>query len=161
MFLPSICLVPAGLFGHSCFNLCSLLEKVNNLLYILLDFKVAKWTVSSLTYCPNPFQVNIFISRFMSNIAQYSKCTDREKTSEKRNIKILSFQICVVTNLSAPICFCLCSFCFWGEVSNSWILIDISRNSLLGNRKKMAKFLMRTFTCRSTFLYECPLTLPP
>ncbi len=30
---------------------------------------------------------------------------------------------------------------------------DISRNSLLGNRKKIAKFLMRTFTCRSTFLY--------
>jgi hypothetical protein len=24
---------------------------------------------------------------------------------------------------------------------------------LLGNRKKIAKFLMRTFTCRSTFLY--------
>jgi hypothetical protein len=29
----------------------------------------------------------------------------------------------------------------------------IGRNSLLGNRKKIAKFLMRTFTCRSTFLY--------
>jgi hypothetical protein len=24
---------------------------------------------------------------------------------------------------------------------------------LLGNRKKIAKFLMKTFTCRSTFLY--------
>jgi hypothetical protein len=33
-------------------------------------------------------------------------------------------------------------------------LIDIGRNCLLGNRKKIAKFLMRTFTCRSTFLYE-------
>jgi hypothetical protein len=30
---------------------------------------------------------------------------------------------------------------------------DIGRNFLLGNRKKIAKFLMRTFTCRSTFLY--------
>ncbi len=29
-----------------------------------------------------------------------------------------------------------------------------SRNSLLGKRKKIAKFLMRTFTYRSTFLYE-------
>ncbi len=29
----------------------------------------------------------------------------------------------------------------------------IGRNFLLGNRKKIAKFLMRTFTCRSTFLY--------
>jgi hypothetical protein len=32
-------------------------------------------------------------------------------------------------------------------------LNDIGRNSLLGYRKKIAKFLMRTFTCRSTFLY--------
>jgi hypothetical protein len=36
-------------------------------------------------------------------------------------------------------------------------LNDIGRNYLLGNRKKIAKFLMRTFTCRSTFLYACPL----
>jgi hypothetical protein len=34
-------------------------------------------------------------------------------------------------------------------------LNDIGRNSLLGNRKKIAKFLMRTFACRSTFLYGC------
>jgi hypothetical protein len=33
-------------------------------------------------------------------------------------------------------------------------LNDIGRNCLLGNRKKIAKFLMRAFTCRSTFLYE-------
>ncbi len=56
-------------------------------------------------------------------------------------------------NLSAPSCFCVCSFCFWGEVSNSWILNGIGRKSLLGNGKKIAKFLMRTFTYRSTFLY--------
>jgi hypothetical protein len=30
----------------------------------------------------------------------------------------------------------------------------IGRNSLLGNSKKIAKFLMSTFTCRSTFLYS-------
>jgi hypothetical protein len=30
----------------------------------------------------------------------------------------------------------------------------IGRNSLLGNRKKIAKLLMGTFTCRSTFLYD-------
>ncbi len=57
-------------------------------------------------------------------------------------------------NWTAPSCFCVCSFWFWGEVSNSWILNDIGRNSLLGNRKKIAKFLMRTFTCCSTFLYD-------
>jgi hypothetical protein len=33
-------------------------------------------------------------------------------------------------------------------------LNDMGRNSLLGNRKKIAKFLMRTFTYRSTFLYD-------
>jgi hypothetical protein len=33
-------------------------------------------------------------------------------------------------------------------------LNDIGRNCLLGHRKKMAKFLMGTFTCRSTFLYD-------
>jgi hypothetical protein len=44
-------------------------------------------------------------------------------------------------------------FCFWGEVPNSCILNVVGRNSLLGNRKKIAKFLMGTFTCRSTFLY--------
>jgi hypothetical protein len=33
-------------------------------------------------------------------------------------------------------------------------LNDIGRNSSLGNRKKIAKFLMRTFTCRFTFLYD-------
>ncbi len=37
--------------------------------------------------------------------------------------------------------------------TNSWILNDLRRNSLLGKRKKIAKFLMRTFTYRSTFLY--------
>jgi hypothetical protein len=45
------------------------------------------------------------------------------------------------------------TFLSWGEVSNSGILNVVGRNSLLGNRKKIAKFLMRTFTCCSTFLY--------
>jgi hypothetical protein len=36
--------------------------------YILLGFKLAKWAVSSLTHCSNPFQVNMFISRFMIQI---------------------------------------------------------------------------------------------
>jgi hypothetical protein len=33
-------------------------------------------------------------------------------------------------------------------------LNDIGGNSLLGIRKKIAKFLMRTFTYRSIFLYD-------
>ena len=40
------------------------------------------------------------------------------------------------------------------NITNSWIFIDSGRNCLLGNKKKIAKLLMRTFTCRSTFLYD-------
>ncbi len=43
---------------------------------------------------------------------------------------------------------------YWhNKQMNSRILNDIGRNSLLGKRKKIAKFVMRTFTYRSTFLY--------
>ncbi len=41
----------------------------------------------------------------------------------------------------------ICQYC------NSWIFNDIGRNCLLGIRKKIAKFLMRTFTGRSTSFY--------
>jgi hypothetical protein len=58
-FLPSVCLVPAGIFCHSCFNHCNLFEKV--IKYILLDFKVAKWAIFSPTHSSNPFQVNMFM----------------------------------------------------------------------------------------------------
>ncbi len=37
--------------------------------------------------------------------------------------------------------------------TNRWIFSNIGRNCLLGNRKKIAKFVMRTFTSHSTFLY--------
>ncbi len=40
------------------------------------------------------------------------------------------------------------------NITNSWIFNEIGRNCLLVNRKKIAKFLMRTFTCCSTFLYD-------
>ncbi len=44
---------------------------------------------------------------------------------------------------------------YWhNKQTNIWILNDIGRNSLLGKRKKIAKFLMRTLTYRSTFLYD-------
>ncbi len=39
------------------------------------------------------------------------------------------------------------------NITNSSIFSYIGRNCLLGNKKKIAKFLMGTFTCRSTFLY--------
>ncbi len=101
----------------------------------------------------NTYSTIFYFIPFYIKIAKNSKCTGREKTSEIRDINFVSFQICVITNLSAPSCVSLCSFCFWGEVSNSWILNNTGRNSLLGNRKKIAKFFMRTFTCRSAFLY--------
>jgi hypothetical protein len=54
----------------------------------------------------------------------------------------------IPVSISAVSLTSLCSFSVWGEVSNSLILNDIGRNFLLGNRKKIAKCLMRTFTMR-------------
>ncbi len=52
-------------------------------------------------------------------------------------------------------CLCLCSFCFWGKIFHQ-LNLEWYRQKLLAetySRKKIAKFIMRTFTCRSTFLY--------
>jgi hypothetical protein len=49
-------------------------------------------------------------------MAKNAQCTGREETSEKRKKKFLSFQICVLTNLSAPIALFLL---FLGEVYSS------------------------------------------
>ncbi len=91
MFLPSVCLIPARLFCHSCFNLCSLFKKVNNC-YTLV-FKVAKWAVSSLTHSSNPFHVNMFISRFMIQILHNIRNVQEEKRHQKKDTSNLSFQI--------------------------------------------------------------------
>jgi hypothetical protein len=57
----------------------------------------------------------IFMIQLLHNIQNVQKGKRHQK---KTVIKFSSFQICVVTNLSAPL-LCLFSFCFWGEVSNS------------------------------------------
>ncbi len=90
-----------------------------------------------------------------SNVAYIQNLQEGKRHQKKRDIKSI-FQSCVVTNLSSSSCFCFCSFCFWVEISNSWILNDIGRNS----GRKIAKFLMSTFTCRSAFPYA-PNTPPP
>ena len=105
-----VCLVPVGLFCHSCFNLCSLFNR----------------------------QTNLEKCKQLEKIAKNSKCIGRGKTSEKRDIQLLLSLIFLFLG------------CFWGEVSNSLILNDIGRNFLLGSRKKIAKCLMKTFTCRSS-----------
>ncbi len=51
-----------------------------------------------------------------------------------------------------PSCFCLWYFCFSGKYSNNWIWNDIGRNCFLGHRKKIAKFLIRTFTFLPLYL---------
>ncbi len=53
-----------------------------------------------------------------------------------------------------------CFLTMGSKHASSKILNDIGRNSLLENRKKIAKFLMRTFTCRSTFLYAHDIAPP-
>jgi hypothetical protein len=61
----------------------------------------------------------------------------------------------VVTNLSVY----LVAYVFVPSVFKENIptaefgMISAETACLLGHRKKIAKFLMRTFTCRSTFLY--------
>jgi hypothetical protein len=80
------------------------------------------------------------------------KIDRKGKDNRKKIHQILSFHICVVTTYQHLAAFVFVSSVF-GEKCNSGILNDIGRNSLLGNRKKLAKFLMRTFTCHSTFLY--------
>jgi hypothetical protein len=52
--------------------------------YILLDFNIAKWAVSSLTHCSNPFQINMFISRFMIQILQNIQNVQEGKEHQKK-----------------------------------------------------------------------------
>ncbi len=97
----------AGLFCHSCFNLCSVFEEGYQLLYFL-DFKGAK-SAAPLWHI---LQILFEYCKYVNSIFRFKYC-------------------------------------------NSWLFSDIGRNNdyLLGNRKQIAKFLMRTFACHSTFLY--------
>jgi hypothetical protein len=55
-FLPSVCLVPGLYFSAIPVSISAV--SLGRLLTIhFLDFKVAKWAVSSLTHSSNPFQV--------------------------------------------------------------------------------------------------------
>ncbi len=60
------------------------------------------------------------------------------------------FKSCLIT---VNMCISIFMLQILHNIINSWILSDITRNWLLGNRKKIGKFLMRTFTYRSIFLY--------
>jgi hypothetical protein len=67
-----------------------------------------------------------------------------------------------LTHSSNP--FEYCKYVYFNfDITNSRIFSDIVRNCLLGNRKKIAKFLMKTFTYRSIFLYGwfSPLSAQP
>ncbi len=87
---------------------------------------------------------------------QLNYCWILKLLSGPRIFKLL--KLCGNQLISTP-CSGLCSSCFGGKYSNSWIWNDIGRNCLLGHRKKIDKFLMRTSTCHTTFLYNlhvCP-----
>jgi hypothetical protein len=79
----------------------------------------------------------MFISRFMIQILH-----NILKVHEGKRHQIKSFQICVVTNLSAPIA----AFVFVpSALGRSFQQLNFEwyrQNFLLGNRKKIAKFLM-------------------
>jgi hypothetical protein len=106
-----------------------------------LDFSTIPVSISAVSLTGRQTWQNV-----NSKTAKNSKCTGRARHQKKETSS----------------CFFLSSFCFWGEVSNSCILNDIGidRNFLLGSRKKIAKCLMSTFTCRSIFLYDIR-ALPP
>jgi hypothetical protein len=59
------------------------------------------------------------------------------------------------TRIKVIVVFVTLCLLFLGRSFPQLNLNDVSRNCLVGNGKKIAKFLMRTFTCRSTFLYVC------
>jgi hypothetical protein len=70
----------------------------------------------------------------------------------------------VVTNLSVyPSClnsaFVFVPSVFVENIPTAEFGMIISTNCLLGHRKKIANFLMRTFTFRSTFLYDSTVEL--
>ncbi len=112
----------------------------------------------SRTFLPFLFQsmqvINLYTYTYTYTCTyNISKCTGRENTSEKCHIKFLSFQICVVTitNLPAPSCLCLCSFCF-GDKFTTMNFELYRQKPLAGKKKENSQILIRTFTCRSTFL---------
>ncbi len=82
---------------------------------------------------------SIFIIQIVHNITTLGKDNRKKDTSHFKLPYLWS------NNLSAPSCVCVCSFCFWEEVSNSWILNGIGRKPLLGNGKKIAKFFNEDF----------------
>jgi hypothetical protein len=104
--------------------------------YMLLDLKVAKWTIFSLTHLFKSFSSKyVYFKIHDSNIAKYSKCNQREETSEKRDIKFVSFQNCVVINLSAP------THAFVFVPSFQQLNSELYRqNSLIGNERKYPNF---------------------
>ncbi len=111
------------------------------------------------------FNVTLNSSWLKINWSQLKKISSKLNCIEKKNrgtfpiqLNILILQLTVY-----PSCLCLCSLSFWRKYSYNWIWNDIGRNCLLGYRKKIAKFLIRTFTCRSTFFYKgkCPPKIQP
>ncbi len=117
--------------------------------YVLLDFKVAKWAVSSLTHWSNPYQVNMFISKFMIQICIIFKMYRKGKDIIKKRHKIfLIFLIYLVTNLSSPFVFVFSAF---GEKFPTAEFRMISAETPCWEIER--KFWMRSFTCRSTCLY--------
>ncbi len=100
------------------------------------------WADAFLEFLPYVYLVpaGTSIPVSISAVSSNSKCSREGKTKRHQKKETSS-------------CFCLCSFYFWGVFSNSWIMNDICRNFLLGNRKKIAQCLRKTFTCCSTLLY--------
>jgi hypothetical protein len=101
-----------------------------------LDFSVIPLSISAVSLTGRQTWQNVNSKRRLQRIQNVSR---REKTSEKE------------TSIAAF--FFVLFFVFGEKFPPADFLNDIGKNFLLGSRKKIAKCLMRTFTCRSTFLY--------
>ncbi len=61
------------------------------------------------------FLSDTFFESFSNKYYKEFKMYKKGKDIRKKRHPILSFNLCAVTNLSAPSCFFLCSFCFLGR----------------------------------------------
>ncbi len=81
----------------------------------------------------------------ISAVSLTSRQTWQNVNSKRRLQRIQNVQEGKRHKKKSSTSFCLCSFCFWGEVSSSWILNDIDRNFLLENRKENSQMFNEDF----------------
>ncbi len=86
MFLRSVCLVPLDFSAIPVSISAASLRRLTT--YILLDFKVAKWAVSSLTHFSNPSSKYVYFKNLDSNTCMIFKLSINGKDIRKKRHQI-------------------------------------------------------------------------